>query len=238
MANMLTLVQDFCGTQNLPVPATVYGTTDPQVRQIMKLLEAEGRDLNARGGWQGTTFEASHTSLAQEDQGAISTIASNGFKYIKNETIWDRTTILPVCGPMDGKSWQAMKALVVTGPRFRYRIRGGKLLVNPTPPASDSWYFEYASENWILGVDGTTYKSRFTLDTDTILLPADICLAGLEWRWLRKKGLDYAEEFRTYELQVKDALGRDGGKPTLYMDENGRGPSPGIFVPGGSWSVP
>ena len=238
MATMLEVVQDFCGRQNLPVPSTVYGTTDPQVRQVMKLLEKEGNDLASRGGWNALTFEASLTTAATEDQGAIATIASNGFNYIVNDTIWDRTTILPVAGPMDSRSWQAMKALVQTGPRYRYRIRGGKLLVNPTPPASDAWYFEYISQNWILGADGTTYKRRFTLDTDSILLPQDICLVGLEWRWLKKKGLDYAEEFRTYEMQVKNAVGRDGGKPMIYMDDNSRGPMPGIWVPEGNWSVP
>jgi hypothetical protein len=235
---MLTVIQNFCRRTNLPVPATVYGSTDSQVLQLMALLEEEGNDLAARGSWQGLTFEASHTSLALEDQGAIATIASNGFRYILNETLWDRTSRLPVSGPMDSKDWQMMKALVATGPRYRHRIRGGKLLVNPAPPAGDAWYFEYVSQNWILGVDGVTYKQYFTLDTDTILLPETLVLMGLRWRWLREKGLDYAELFNTYEAQVKDALGRDGGKPRLYADqENYRGPKPGIYVPQGSWSV-
>lgn len=235
---MLTTIQHFCRRTNLPVPATVYGTTDPQVQQLMALLEEEGNDLASRGAWEGLIFEASLTTLAQEDQGAMTSIATNGFRYMLNETIWDRTSRLPVCGPLSGKSWQAMKALVTTGPRYRYRIRGGKLLVNPVPPADDAWYFEYVTQNWILGADGTTYKQYFTLDTDTILLPETLVLMGLRWRWKKEKGLDYAEDFRTYESQVKDALGRDGTKSTLHLDGTDmRGPQPGIFVPDGSWTV-
>ena len=82
--SMLTTVQRFCGRTGLTVPATVYGTTDPQIRQILAMLEEEGDDLSKRGDWQELTFEATLTTLAQEDQGAISTIASNGFNYIKN----------------------------------------------------------------------------------------------------------------------------------------------------------
>lgn len=235
---MLAVVQYFCRRTGLPAPTTAAGSTDPQVRQIIALLEEEGNDLSSRGSWQGLTFEASHTTLALEDQGAIATIASNGFRYLKNNTIWDRTTRLPVCGPLDSEEWQALKAWLSTGPRYRFRIRGGKLLVNPAPPASDSWYFEYVSQNWILGADGTTYKQYFTLDTDTILLPETLVLMGLRWRWAREKGLDYAELFRTYEAQVKDAMGRDGGKQNLFMDDTTRrGPRPGIFVPQGSWDV-
>ena len=132
-----------------------------------------------------------------------------------------------------------LKAVVTTGPRYQFRIRGGHLLINPVPTASLNWFFEYISKNWILGIDGTTYKQFFTLDTDTILLPEDLVLMGLRWRWKKEKGLDYAEDFRTYELQVKDAVGRDGGKRTLRMDRGRtQWPGPGIYIPAGSWSIP
>jgi len=235
---VLSVITSFCDRTGIPAPASVLGTTDPQVKQIRAILEEEGNDLASRGSWQEITLEASHTSLALEDQGAISTIASNGFRYIKNETIWDRTDQLPILGPLDSSEWQAMKAIASTGPRYRYRIRGGKLLVNPTPPAGHSWEFEYVSQNWILGADLTTYKQYFTLDTDTILLPETLILMGLRWRYKKEKGFDYAEDMRTYEMQVKDALGRDGSKPRINMEGSDRGPTPGIFVPQGSWSVP
>lgn len=235
---LLSTVQQFCNRTGLPQPATVYGTTNPQVRQIRALLEEEGQDLRARGSWEGITNQAAWTTVALEDQGAITTIASNGYNYIKNNTIWDRTTRLPVCGPVSGVDWQILKAYFVSGPRYRYRLRGGHMLVNPAPPAGDGWYFEYASKNWILGTDGTTYKEFFTLDTDTILLPENLVLMGLRWRWKKEKGFDYAEDFRTYEAQVKDALGRDGGKPPLCMDTDMQyGPQPGVFVPVGNWNV-
>ena len=234
--SLLTTVQYFCRRTDIPVPSTVYGTTDPQVLQVMALLEEEGNDLASRGSWQGITFEASHTTVATESQGAISTIASNGFRYIKNQTIWDRTNRLPVLGPMDSQEWQTLKAIVTTGPRFRFRIRGGLLLSNPVPTAGYSWYFEYVSKNWILGVNGTTYKQYFTLDTDTILLPEELVLMGLRWRWKKEKGFEYAEDMRTYEMQVKDAMGRDGGKSILHMDDAAwTGPQPGVFVPSGNW---
>lgn len=235
---LLQLVQRFCERTNLPSPATVYGSSDPQVVQLKALLEEVGIDLSGRGPWQGITFEATHTTLAAEDQGAMTAIATNGFRYVKNQTIWDRTDRLPVLGPMSPQEWQALKALVVNGPRYRFRVRGGKLLVNPTPAAGHTWAFEYVSYNWILGADLTTYKQFFTLDTDTVLLPDFIVLQGLRWVWKREKGLSYDEDFRTYELMVKDALGRDGGKPVIRMDEDGwNGPKPGIWVPSGSWSV-
>lgn len=237
--SLLTIVQRFCQRTNLPSPATVIGSTDTQVVQIKALLEEVGIDLNGRGTWQGTTRISTHTTTATEDQGAMATLSPNGFKYIKNQTIWDRTDRLPVIGPVDGQEWQALKAVVVTAPRYMFRILGGRLLSNPPPPAGHEWAWEYASENWIVGADGVTYKQYFTLDTDDVLLPETLLLQGLRAWWKKEKGLDYAEDFRMYETQVVDALNRDGGKPLLFMDQaEWRGPKPGIWVPSGSWNLP
>ncbi len=236
--SVLTTIQYVCGRTNVPVPSSVLGTVDTQVQQMLRLFEEEGTDLSKRGDWQGLTNEATLVSLATEDQGALTSIATNGFRYIKNECFWDRTNKLPILGPLSDQQWQTLKAVTITGPRYSYRIRGGHLLINPVPTAGYTWAFEYISKNWLLGIDGTTYKQYATLDTDTILLPEDLVLMGLRWRWKKEKGLDYAEDFETYEEQVKNELGRDGAKKKLSMDQTVQDPRPGIFVPMMSWDLP
>jgi hypothetical protein len=122
--SLLTIVQGFCQRTKLPSPSTVIGNTNAQVVQLKALLEEEGQELAQRGWWEGLTYEATHTTLAAEDQGTIISIATNGFRTIKNETMWDRTDKLPV--PMiDSTAWQRIKATVGTSPRYRYRLRGG-----------------------------------------------------------------------------------------------------------------
>lgn len=125
----------------------------------------------------------------------------------------------------------------MTGPRYQFRIRGGDLLVNPVPVAGHDWAFEYISKNWIISADGMTYREFFTQDTDEFLLPDQLVLMGLRWRWMREKGLDYSELYQTYEMQVKDAIGRDAGKPTLRMDDTNQIAEHGTFIPSGSWNV-
>ena len=237
--SVLTTVQYFCRRTGLPVPSTVLGSTDPQVLQVLALLEEEGNDLAKRGPWQAITFEATHTTVATESQGAMTSIATNGFSYLKNNTMWDRTDDLPVLGPLDDQEWQTLKAVTVNGPRYQFRIRGGLLLVNPAPAASHTWAFEYVSKNWMTDSGGSTYKQYATADTDLMLLPEELLLMGLRWRWKKEKGLVYTEDFNTYEAQVNDAIGRDGGKRNLRMDDYpAMTPRPGIFVPQSGWNVP
>lgn len=230
---MLTVIQEFCERSGITKPLSVLGSSDERVLQIKGLLNEEGQDLARRGPWEILTFETSLTTVATESQGVMTTIAPNGFNYIKNDTIWDRTNQIPVFGPINPMNWQTRKATISAGPRHEYRIRGGELIVNPVPGAGYSWFFEYISKNWIL--NGATYKSSFTQDDDEILLPENLVLMGLRWRWKKEKGLEYAEDMRTYEMQVKDALGRDGGKMRLQMDNSRIYPRPGVFVPQQDW---
>ena len=234
--NLLLLVQRFCKRTNLDVPNTVLGTTDPQIKQILGLLEEEGNDLAGRGDWQELTNEATHTSLAQENQGAIKTIASNGFRYIKNGTLWNRTDN-DLIYVIDGTDWQQLQATASTGPSTQVRIRGGNLIAYPTPTAGDTWAFEYITYNWITDSAGANPDQYFTADTDLMLLPENILMMGLRWRWKKEKGLEYAEDFRSYEILVKDALTRSGMNRTLNMSDRPSTPNPKVVIPEGSWGL-
>jgi len=199
-------------------------------------LEEEGSDLSGRGAWQAITLEATHTTVATESQGTIDSIATDGFRYVKNNTIWDRTENLPVV-VIDGPDWQAEKGFASTSPRYRARIRGNELLVTPTPPAGNTWAFEYVTWNWILDNDGSTRKQYFTADSDTFLLPEAIIQMGLRWRWKKEKGFEYAEDFRTYEMMIADALSRQGLQRNLNMSGDDRSQSPHIYINQGNWPL-
>lgn len=234
--SLLNIITYECNRTGIPAPTTVIGSTDAAVLQLLRLLEEEGNDLAMRGDWNVLTYQASHTTTATEDQGPITTIAPTSFRKILNETIWDRSGRLPIY-PVDSVEWQAIKAVVPSGVSpYRYRLRGGNLLVTPTPPASLSWYFEYISKAWILKADLTKLQ-YFAADTDTTMLPDDLLLMGIRWRYMREKGMEYAELFRTYETQVQYYLGSEKPRARLNMSMPDTR-MPGIYVPAGSWISP
>ncbi len=234
--SLLTTVQRFCRRNNITVPDTVIGTANDQVAQIYSLLEEEGNDLAGRGNWQSMVLEAVHTTLAAESQGSMGDIADEGYRYVKNQTIWDRTENLPVI-VIDDADWQAEKGFASTSPRYRARIRTNELIVTPVPPAGNVWAFEYGTWNWIGDEFGSNTKQYFTADTDEFVLPEPILLMGLRWRWKKEKGMEYAEDFNTYEKLVMDALARSGLKRVLYQDRSERSASPKVVVNQGNWPL-
>lgn len=243
--SLLTIVQKHTRRTGLPVPVSVVGNTDSQVAQILNLLEEECVELASRHQWKGLLNEATFLALGAESQGTLASLGSgptvtNALRYILNDILWNRSLRLPIYGPIDPQKWQQIKANTTVSLQ-QYRVRGvttgtqATLLITPAPTAGQTIAFEYVTDNWAL--NGSTPAAAFVADSDTILIPESVVLAGLKWRWKKEKGLGYAEDFNSYEHLVQDSIGRDGTRPVLNMAETGGEIKPGIFISPGSWPL-
>lgn len=236
--SLLTIVQNACRRIGITAPTVVTGSSDLTVAQLLSLLNKEGKELATGSSvglsydWQALQAEATFTSVATESQGLMSTIAP-GLKYIIGGTIWDRTRRLPAYGSMSPQEWQNYKAWGVASPYPKYRVRTGYLLLMPTPAAGDLYYFEYQGKNWCTSSTGTG-QTAFAADADVCVLDEDLLTDGLVWRFKQAKGLDYAEDFATYQRDVTMAISRDTERPVLNMGRTDQSPT-GVVIPIGSW---
>ena len=232
--SLLTIIQNASDTIGLARPSAVVSSTDGNVRTLLSLAGTEGRELLERYSWPATQLEATHTTLAAELQGVMTTIAP-GFGYMINNTFWDRTLTQPVTGPLNPSEWQGLKARTATGPYASYRIQGGSLYAYPAPAAGNTWAFEYQSDYFCQSSGGTN-QTVWTADTDVGILDENLMTLGVVWRFKKKNGLDYSEDYRVYEQKLANEMARTGGKRTLSMNTGG-GNISGVFTPEGSWSV-
>lgn len=240
MATLLELVTEFCERTGLPVPAAVVDNTDERYRQIKALLQEAGNALAIRADWQRLRMETVHTTISGENQGNIFTLTAGGltpFRKFADEILWDRTDQLPIV-PMTGQEWQRLKGTVGhLAYRYRYRLWNYNLMLTPEAPAGHELAFEWMSRWWIQDAGGAI-KETFTADSDSFLLERELLKLALRWRWKKEKGLEYAEDFREYELRLLETAGQDTPKGTLQQDLRGLQIRPGIFVPEGNWSLP
>lgn len=233
--SLLTIITQVCRRTGITAPASVSGSSDPQIIQLMALGNEEGQDLSARYPWVALQNESTFVTVATESQGAITTLAGAGFRYILNDIMWDRSLLRPVFGPLNPQGWQALKAQNVTGPFNQFRIRGSSVLFIPVPVAGDTIAFEWITKYWATGAGGAA--STWAADADTGLLDEEIMAQGILWRWKAAKGLNYEEDFAKYERLVVDQMARDGGKARLNLGGSTAGFPGGVLVPIGSWSL-
>jgi len=235
---LLGMIQKVTDRLGLAQPSSVIGNNNAQITQLLALANEEGEELASRYCWSALQISHTFTIALSASQGAVNgTVVTNSdFDYYINDTFWNRTTSLPILGPTDAVEWQTLQAFPVTGPYQQHRFQGKNLYLDPVPTSADTGAFEYYSTHWCED-SGATGQSSWAADDDVGRLDENLMILGIRWRWKKAKGLDYAQDYDTYEQRLNDAMARDGGKRILNLESRNRDyRQAGVVIPIGSWT--
>jgi hypothetical protein len=133
------------------------------------------------------------------------------------QTEWDRTNFWPLAGPKTAQEWSFLKGgIVSTGPRLRFRIQGSKFTLNPVPSDGEVLSFEYISNAWVVGSDGTA-KSEFTADDDTCIFADSLMILGTKMLWREEKGFESTIIRKQFEDMRSKKTAQNASAPKLSM---------------------
>lgn len=227
--SLASIVQQSMLRQGLAAPAVVFASADSGVQQRIALLQDIGDELSERYTWQTlnqpATIVCDGTSTMfplPPDWGGLSegqTLQSTAFPT------W------PVQGPVNNEQLAMFKALPAQPVQPVWRIIDQHFEFFPAPISTEVYTYNYYSIYWINNKDGVP-QAAWTADTDVSLIPDSVLTSGLEWRWLKSKGLDYSEEFRRYETRLGRAAGRNDNQREVNMSSRmkvSRRTWPGVF---------
>lgn len=138
-----------------------------------------------------------------------------------NQTQWDISLRRPLNGPINPQDWQFFKVYGVSGGVWpRFRIKGNQIQIDPVPVTGslDDATVSYISKYGVVldtpfgGFDnGRTFRD----DADGFFCDADLFELEFKWRYLRVKGLDYAEEMNDAQMGLAEAFTTDGSKTVI-----------------------
>lgn len=234
---LLDVVQAVANKVGLGKPAVAANSADNNVLQMVGFANESGQEIAARYGWQELTKEATFNTVNLESQGSITAITGSGFGWVLNETMWDRTTRRPVYGPKYPAEWQQLKAQLMQGPWWQYRIRGNQVLFIPPPPVGDAIFFEWVSKFWVANTAAPTVGTQqaYGVDSDVSVLDERLLTLDTLWRYKQAKRLEYAEDFDKAEAAIADAMTRNAAKPRLNLAGAQNDLYPGVLIPSGNW---
>lgn len=232
--SLLTIIQQARLRTNQSKPTTAFANADTGIQQMIALLQDIGDEVAERNQWQalnisgtitgdgtttifpfaiGTLIDQTTPEATDVDFGGL----SNGLRFISS-----LVPLLPLIGPVTNEQMAAFKAFPLGLIRPVWRVINGNFEFFPALAAGEIATFNYYSTNWILNSAGLRAKV-WAADTDTPLLDPKILSSGLEWRWLKAKGLDYGEEFRRYEMRIDRADGRQDTRRDVSMSRRRTG---------------
>jgi len=217
---LLTAVNNAQRLLSLPVTATVVADGQETQNLLYALANSEAAEVLRREFYwpllqRTKSFTASLASLQSSGK-------ATDFKYAIPETFWNTTTHRQMGGPLRSSEYSFAQGQSVTSSITQYvMFRYDGLHIFPTPTEAATISYDYIVNTPVLAVDGTTYKTAFSVDTDTYVLDEDVLKLGIVWRYKQSKGRDYAEDLRNYELALlADYQSQIGSARTISIAPN------------------
>ena len=134
-----------------------------------------------------------------------------------DKTQYNKSNRWSVIGPKDAQEWQWLKAsYVTTGPRMRFRIMGNKFTLWPMPSSTLVMGFEYVSNAWVIGSDGTL-KTSSNNDSDTFRFPDRLLVLGTKLKLFEIKGFDTTAVLQDYLSELTKWKAAESGADTLSL---------------------
>jgi hypothetical protein len=210
--SLLSIIADATDLLSLPRPTEVATSTDQQVRQLFALANEEGRELAGSFDWQ--VLREQHTFVTAGTAVQTSAVPGDWDRFISN-SFFNRTTQRTVLGPITPQQWQSIQAQPQLNRVFLAFIqRHGQFLITPVPTPNETIAYEYVTKNWAKSSGGVP-QDRFIIDSDESYLDEWLITLGVRWRFLKSKGLEYAQDLQTYNFELSQKQARDGGNTEL-----------------------
>ena len=231
--SLLTIVQKAAIRCGITSPTSAISNTDPMVQQLIALAQDEGDESSVNYDWRNLKIPCQFTG---DGTSTLFGLPSDFDRWPTQASMYSSSyPLIPLLGPISDEELIAMQARPVFPVRPFWNMLGGSLQVWPALQSGELVNAQYRSNAWILDVDGITRKAAWAADTDTPLIRERIIVAGVIWRWKKAKGLDYAEEMKTWGQILEAESAHDRGNRTIGLSNAwNRFPDnswPGVIVP-------
>jgi len=209
---LLSICQDVARNTKVKVPSTIIGNSELEAVRLLQSATETVSDLLKRVDWQELHAEADYTTFSGTEAYSL----PSNFERIVNDSAWNSTTRYPMSGVTSAKDWQNLKNATISQGSVidYYRIRGGQVLIYPTPTAVESLVFEYI-QNTPVESSGGTAQTGWEADTDVPRIDAFLVELGIKWRFRKSLGKAYKEDYTQYNEIAVELIASDKGRKTI-----------------------
>jgi len=229
----LTLVKQVAGELGLPAPSSIV-TDDPQVVQLVSLLNSAGNELNLYYPWQQFTKFLNFDTVDGQDGYPL----PNDWLYFIDQTQWDNTGNSALAGPKSPQEWSRLRSGVGASAGMRYRVYQDKIMFLPVPKSpSTNITIEYIKKNWVVRPDYSEIEI-VSQDGDKIHYAPWLLIKFLRLKFYELKGFDTTSAKADFMRMFLTLIGKDKGAPVLSLTPSaGSGLIGEWNIPDGSWNV-
>jgi hypothetical protein len=206
---LLTICQSVARTSKVAIPSTIIGNSALEAVRLLEAARETVKDLLKRIDFVELQGEATITTVASTEGYSL----PSDFERIIDGTAWNVSRRREMFGVVTPREWQDLKNRTASNSSYtdRYRIRGGEVLIYPTPSSVESLVYEYI-QNTPIESSGGTAQTDWLADTDLPRIDAFLVELGMKWRFRKMNGMPYEEDLRQYNEIGATVKAQDGGR--------------------------
>ena len=92
---------------------------------------------------------------------------------------------------------------------LKFKIQNGRFVFLTPPAGGLRIVFQYRSDGVVWDFDTFEEKSVLTANTDVPIFDEYLVKLNILWRWLKRSGLDYGEEYDEFQRELKKRFGAE-----------------------------
>lgn len=158
------------------------------------------------GDWQELTKEGCLITVGGKTSYLIYDFVPD-FYCLLNNTIFIKDGYERVIGAITPEQWMHDKYFCCAGTDVKFIIQNGRFMFLNEPPCGIKIVFQYRSNNIVWDFNTLEEKNVLSANTDVPIFDEYLVKLNILWRWLKRSGLDYTEEFNEYERELKKRFG-------------------------------
>lgn len=205
---------------NLKTRADPLDGLDQNFTQMVEFLTTAGYDLCRQHTWTHLIREFTLTTDGSTQSYALPA----DFFDLVDQTEWNRTSRLPMIGPVSSQQAQFLKArlpaLVIN---IIFRIQGNLITLPVVPPTAATCAAEYLSTYWVKSAAGTSPDMDHPGSKDDVcLFDPTLLVRAVKLQWLQAKGFDATIAQSEYDSTLASAIERNTGAQIISLSGQGR----------------
>ncbi len=158
------------------------------------------------GDWQVCLKEAAFSTVSNQTFYPFDQIVPDFYALIHN-TIYVKDNAEKVVGALSAEEWMQHKYVSCHTVDVSFRIENNGIRFLKRPPAGVKVVFMYRSN--AVCYDAKTFEPKSSIEKNTDIPLFDVYLVklGIIWRFLKRNGMDYEQEYLEYQKELKKKFG-------------------------------
>lgn len=212
-------VADLAATKR---PNDLFDANSQQESIFLSVAKSALDSLLRYGDWQELTKEGCLRTVEGRTQYPISEFLPDFFCLLNN-TIFIKDGKERIIGAITPEQWMREKYFSSPSNELKFKIQNGRFVFLTPPAGGLRIVFQYRSNGIVWDFDTFEEKSSLTANTDVPVFDEYLVKLNILWRWLKRSGLDYGEEYDEFQRELKKRFGFEHAAANINLTKSDNG---------------